>query len=271
MKLDPDLANVNVDHVIQPFPPLRRGVEDLMWAGKQKNIVHGMGEADVSKARAWFREQKDRNGENLSFTGFILKCLGQAVDEHKYMHAIRDKKDQLIIFEEVDVSTIVERDHPDINGKKMPTSCVIRAVNKKTYRQISADIRAAQQEDLVKGHKPSRNKRYLKLPKFIRRLFWKKVMKDPITRKRYAGTVGLTAIGMFTQGNVGWAIPITPATLTITLGGIYEKPWVIDGKIEIRETLCMTVSIDHDLIDGGPATRFIMRFIELIQQAYGLE
>jgi len=44
-------------------------------------------------------------------------------------------------------------------------------------------------------------------------------------------------------------------SLTVTLGGIVEKPGVVDGRIEIREYLCVTVSFDHDIIDGAPAAR----------------
>lgn len=41
---------------------------------------------------------------------------------------------------------------------------------------------------------------------------------------------------MFGKG-AGWGIPITAHTLDITLGGITEKPGVVDGRIEVREDL----------------------------------
>jgi len=59
-------------------------------------------------------------------------------------------------------------------------------------------------------------------------------------------------------------------TLTVTLGGIAEKPGVVDGRIEIREYLCMTISVDHDIIDSAPAARFTQRLKELIESGYGL-
>jgi pyruvate/2-oxoglutarate dehydrogenase complex dihydrolipoamide acyltransferase (E2) component len=60
-------------------------------------------------------------------------------------------------------------------------------------------------------------------------------------------------------------------TLGVTLGGIAEKPVVIDGQIEIRECLSITVSFDHDIIDGAPAARFTERFKDLIELPYGLD
>jgi pyruvate/2-oxoglutarate dehydrogenase complex dihydrolipoamide acyltransferase (E2) component len=60
-------------------------------------------------------------------------------------------------------------------------------------------------------------------------------------------------------------------TLGVTLGGIAEKPVVIDGQIEVRERLSITVTFDHDIIDGAPAARFTERFKDLIELPYGLD
>jgi len=45
----------------------------------------------------------------------------------------------------------------------------------------------------------------------------------------------------------------------------------VDGRIEIREYLCMTLSFDHDIIDGAPVARFTQRRKEIIESGYGLE
>ena len=44
----------------------------------------------------------------------------------------------------------------------------------------------------------------------------------------------------------------------------------VDGHIAIREYLCLTVSLDHDPIDGAPAARFVTRLKELIESGFGL-
>jgi len=79
----------------------------------------------------------------------------------------------------------------------------------------------------------------------------------------------ITAVGMFGKG-AGWGIPITECTLDYTLGGIAEKPGVVDGHIAIRDYLSLTLSFNHDLIDGAPAARFTERLKELIENGYGL-
>ena len=46
---------------------------------------------------------------------------------------------------------------------------------------------------------------------------------------------------------------------------------VVDGNIVPREILNLTVVINHDIVDGGPAARFTRRLIELIENEYGLD
>ena len=81
--------------------------------------------------------------------------------------------------------------------------------------------------------------------------------------------MGLTAVGMFGRGG-GWAIPFDYHTLHIALGGIAEKPGVVDGQISIRDYLCMTLNFNHAVIDGAPAARFAQRLRDLIESGYGL-
>ena len=62
----------------------------------------------------------------------------------------------------------------------------------------------------------------------------------------------------------------------ITLGGISRKPWVVrttnennDTKEEIvpRDIFDITVSFDHDVVDGGRGARFASLLIETIEAA----
>jgi pyruvate/2-oxoglutarate dehydrogenase complex dihydrolipoamide acyltransferase (E2) component len=46
---------------------------------------------------------------------------------------------------------------------------------------------------------------------------------------------------------------------------------VVEGRIEPREILILTVLLDHDVVDGSPAPRFVRRLVELIESGEGLE
>jgi pyruvate/2-oxoglutarate dehydrogenase complex dihydrolipoamide acyltransferase (E2) component len=54
------------------------------------------------------------------------------------------------------------------------------------------------------------------------------------------------------------------------VGGIGQKRESVDAQTVARELLSLTVSFDHNLIDGAPAARFTTRLKELIESAHGL-
>jgi pyruvate/2-oxoglutarate dehydrogenase complex dihydrolipoamide acyltransferase (E2) component len=253
---------------IVPYTKLRRALAITLRSAQRKSRIHGLFEVDVTKAREYLREHKAQTGESLSFTAFIITCLARAVDENKSMHACRKGKKYLVLFDEVDVSTLIER---DLAGQKQPIVYIIRAANKKTFREIHHEIRVAQVEAVEKAWESFRDFRFVPLAvfRFIWPIFWWMLCRYPQVQKKYGGTVCVSAVGMFGKG-AGWGIPITEHTLDLTLGGIAEKPGVVDGQIASREYLCITVSLDHDMIDGAPAARFTGHLKELIESGYGL-
>jgi pyruvate/2-oxoglutarate dehydrogenase complex dihydrolipoamide acyltransferase (E2) component len=251
---------------LEPFPKIRRLMVDGGRLARQKHLVHGLVEIDVTCARQALRTHKAKTGQSLSFTAFIISCLGQAIDMNKHMQAYRTWGDKLIIFDEVDVNTMFE---VEVEGRKIIRPHILRAANKKSFRELHEEIRLFQA-----GHAGSREgkfiDRFVLLPGFIRRWVLGYVLKTPNLLKEMNGTVSLTAVGMFGSGS-GWAIPATNHTLQVSLGGIAEKPAFVGDQIEKREFLDVTISLDHDIIDGAPAARFIQRLKELIESGYGLD
>ena len=80
-----------------------------------------------------------------------------------------------------------------------------------------------------------------------------------------SGTVAVTSIGMFGGGGgIGIGIP-TIHTLTVLVGGISQRPVVVEGSVEVRDIMDLTISVDHNLVDGGPAARFTAELRALIE------
>src|SRR3990172_8282244 len=252
-------------HAVLPYPRNRLLMVDGGRMGLQKHIVHGLVEFDITQARETIRQHKAQTGEALSFSAFFLACLGKAIDLDKQMHAYRNLRNQLIIFDEVDVNMLVE---VEVDGKKTIRPHILRGVNNKGIREIHEEIRAFQNQ-----HKSSQESRFIewfvRLPGFVRRLFLWGLFTNPQLIKEYYGTVLVTSIGMFGTGS-GWGIPVPNHSLQLTLGGIGEKPGVGDHRVEVRKYMSVTVSFDHDVIDGAPAARFMQRLKELIESGYGL-
>lgn len=287
------------DYKLVPFPTMRRVLSAMLSIVQRKHMMHGLVEMDITKPHRYMQEYKARTGESLSFTAFIATCLARAIDEDKYMHAYRKGRNQLVIFDDVDVTIQVERkmdnqknsapsaqyavssqqhEHRTVETRqhnRVDTLFphIVRAANKKTFKEIHQEIRAAQEAKVEKTMKYKAAKWAASLPDFmivfIWWLLWLIIKRYPRLQKKYGGTVGISAVGMFGRGS-GWGIPTATHILDITLGGIGEKPAVVDGRVEIREYLNITISVDHDIIDGAPATRFARRFKELIEGGYGL-
>ena len=239
------------------FAPERRLVLDTLRLGQRKHMMHGLLEVDVTRARGLLREQRERTGERISFTAFVLACLGRAVASHPEVHALRDWFGRSVLFEDVDVTTIVE---VSIEGRQFGLAHVVRAVNRRTTRDIHEEIRAVQAEgarSVMPGLRLA-TKVALLVPGPIRRFVFRILLRFPHLAKRHTGTVLLTAVGMF-GGGPGWGFSAPGIHgLSIVVGGIATRPEA--GGQPAREVLCLTVSADHDVIDGAPVTRFVRDF-----------
>ena len=256
---------------IVPFPKSRRMLAATYPAVRRKSMTHALIEVDVTEARKCLREYKERTGESLSFTAFIIACVARAVDENKLLNACRKGTKQLVLFDTVDVATAIER---EMAGWKQPIIHIIQAANAKSVTDIHRDIRAAQTSEIKqawKGWEAEPLLEILPMPviKILWAIFWWSRGRYPSVQTRFGGTVGLTSVGMFGKGG-GWALALPYHTLDVAVGGIAEKPGVKDGHIAIREYLHLTLSFDHDIIDGAPAARYTARLKELIEQGYGL-
>jgi pyruvate/2-oxoglutarate dehydrogenase complex dihydrolipoamide acyltransferase (E2) component len=170
----------HADYKLVPFPKIRRAYMDVLREGQRKPMIHALLEVDVTKARQSLRDHKANTGEALSFTAFIVTCLAKAVDEHKSMQAYRQGRKQLILFEEVDVNTQIER---EMDGHKVVMPCIIRAANSKTFRAIHQEIGQAQapEQDLARKFKTLQRLAFFlaSLPGFVRGFYWRAVRKHP--------------------------------------------------------------------------------------------
>jgi pyruvate/2-oxoglutarate dehydrogenase complex dihydrolipoamide acyltransferase (E2) component len=252
--------------------PERRAWLNILDLPGPRHCMYGLLEVDVTVARQFIAEHKARTGESLSFTGFLTFCLARAVDEDKAVQAYLKGRKQLVIFDDVDVGLMVER---KIGEKRALMGHVIRRANHKTYLEIHQEIRLVQSELVPPGRgMPPWFRSAMLLPWPLSRLFKALlslvVHRDPTIPVSMAGTVGVTAVGMFGKGHSGWGLYATAHSLELVVGSTCWKPTVVDGRIVPREILCLTVAFDHDVIDGAPAARFARRLVELIESGHGL-
>jgi pyruvate/2-oxoglutarate dehydrogenase complex dihydrolipoamide acyltransferase (E2) component len=237
------------------FPLIQRSVGDIFTLSRSKYYVTGLLEIDVTRAREVIDRHETETGETISFTGWMARCLAQAISEFPETNSYRKGGRRVVTFQDVDVLVVVEK---GVGVKRRPLPYVIRKANEKTVEAIHDEIRRAQtgnfqDEDSAIREEASRDRK-----------------SNPFKIKRIMGTTGISSVGMFTAGG-GW--PIVPGTHTIDLGvgGIARKPGVVGDQIAIREFLDLSIQIDHEMIDGAPAARFAARLSELMESAFELQ
>jgi pyruvate/2-oxoglutarate dehydrogenase complex dihydrolipoamide acyltransferase (E2) component len=105
----------------------------------------------------------------------------------------------------------------------------------------------------------------------VRVLFFRSLKLNPEWVKQVEGTAEVSSFGMFGK-RPGWGIGfLNVHTIGLWVGSIANQPMAHQGKIALRECLHLTVSMDHDIIDGAPAARFANTFAELLESGAVLE
>ncbi len=235
---------------VRLFPSSRRLVTAAVRAGRRIMPMHGLFDVDITTARRLLAE----HDPPLSLTAFVIASLGRAAAAHPQVHAYRDWRGRLVEHRHVDVQTLIE----------VPTSQgpfglvhVVRDADVRSVAEISAELQAVKADPaatttgrLLTAVAPTAGR----IPGLYRAMY------AAMSRSRRVhlatGTVQVTAIGMFAGGG-GFAIaPPTLASLVVVVGGASKRPRVVGDRIEARDVLDLTVTIDHNVVDGAPATRF---------------
>jgi pyruvate/2-oxoglutarate dehydrogenase complex dihydrolipoamide acyltransferase (E2) component len=247
---------------IRPFPREREIVVDAGYLGAGRHIIYALLEVDITRARHLIDLASRQHAQSISFTAFIVASLAQAISADPSVQAYRDWRGRLFIYKDVDVVTMIEAKRDAV---AIPH--IIRRANEKTFLEISDEIRAIQRSPASSEQQGRLYKLGLRAPRFIRMAFFRIVKLRPIWFKQFEGTTVITSVGMFGRGG-GWGIGFMPThTLGITIGGISQKPGIYQGQITPREYLNLTLSFDHDIVDGAPAARFSRSFVDSLEAA----
>ncbi len=83
------------------------------------------------------------------------------------------------------------------------------------------------------------------------------------------GTFTITNLGPY---GIDAFTPIInpPEAAVLGIGRIAPRPFVVDRQLEVRETVILSLSFDHRLLDGAPAASFLQRIATLIERPIAL-
>ena len=178
-------------------------------------------------------EAEAGGGIKVSYTDILVKAVATALKEHPVLNSTFEG-DRLKIFEDVNIGVAVETVADGTSGLLVP---VIRQVQKKSLLEIAKESKG-----------------------LIERARAGKASHDELT----GGTFTITNLGMY---GVETFVPIInpPESAILGVGAIIERPVVIEGKVETRPMMRLTLSFDHRVVNGAPAARFMQRLKEILE------
>lgn len=217
-----------------PLKGIRKVISDRMVRSKHTaphvTCVDELDMTELIAFRGRAKEMAEKKGLKLSFLPFFFKALSVALKEFPFLNAqIDDEKQEIVLRKQYHMGFALDTDA----GLLVP---VIKDIDRKSVFQIAAE------------------------------------MQDLITRG-HAGKLGPDELkgSTFTvsnQGSIGglFFTPVInhPEVAILGIGAGQDRAVVRNGEIVIRKMAYLALSFDHRLIDGGTATRFLGRVIELL-------
>ncbi len=224
--------------------------EIIQLKGMQKTIAERMSrsiktaahcsitvEVDASRM-TWLREKMSaelgsKGREGVSYTDILVKAAASALKQNAVLNSnLEDEK--LKVFEDVNIGVAVE---VKVDGKSGLLVPVVRQADRKSLAEISQEVGS-----------------------LIERAWASKASHEDLT----GGTFTVTNLGMY---GVETFVPIInpPETAILGVGAVVEKPVVVQGKIEARPSVCLTLAFDHRVVNGAPAARFMQRLKQILE------
>jgi len=183
------------------------------------------------EARQAMKPRTEARGVDLTYLPFVLKAVVAGLQEYPVLNTSLDEDSEEVVYKhyyDLGVATATDA------GLMVP---VLRDVDEASLLEVASEVN----ELTAKARDRS------------------------IDRSEMQG-------GTFTVTNFGaiggeYATPIInyPETAILGLGAIEQRPVVVDGEVEARHTLPLSLSIDHRVIDGADAARFTNTVIEYLE------
>lgn len=235
--------------------------------------VIGLVELDVSLAVARIEAMRGA-GQRVSLFAFVVACIAKALSEHRELNAVLGGR-RIYRFEDVDVSMALEVDTPE---GPYPYQLSLRRAHTKGPLALYAEIEAARARHAATAAVGRESRRFETMmgwlawvPRFVRLWLLRLATRRPLVVKRWTGTTFVTSVGKFSRAP-GFVIPFAagPMAASFALGSVVDKPVLRDGALRNHAVLSLTVIVNHDLVDGAPAARFVDRLQQLVEGADGL-
>ena len=225
-----------------PLTAMRKMIADHMIKSHLTSArVTVLEEMDITEFVALrnelIKEHDKTGGIKISYTHLFIKAIAQALRRHMMLNATL-VDNEIQILEDINIGMAVSL--PDGN-LIVP---VIHHADKKNIVEIAQSA-----IDLQKRAKTG------------------KLVVDDVQK----GTFTLTNIGMLPESR--WTTPIInqPQCAILGTGAIRQAPVVRDGQIVIRWVVSMSLTFDHRIVNGLPASLFLQTLSQLLENSSTIE
>ncbi len=213
-----------------PMTPVRKAIAEHMKLSKY-TAPHStlMDEIDATYLvglRGKKKTEAEKKGIKLTYLPFIIKALVRAIKRHPYINSSLDEEsEQIVVKSYYNIGIATQTPY----GLFVP---VVKNADKKDIFQIAKEIDELSQKARE------------------RKVSVEDMKGGSITITNY-GSIGTT-----------YGVPVInyPEAAILGIGKMQERPVVIEGKIQIRTVMPISVSFDHRIIDGGEVAKFISEF-----------
>lgn len=190
-------------------------------------------EADATELVALKERLNEKHDQHITYTPILLKAVVPALKEFPLMNASIDDSTQEIVekhYYNVGFATHTE------DGLMVP---VVEDIDGKSIVEVAAEM-----EDLAEQARE----------------------REIDVADLQDGTFTVTNLALDGEHRTfGTPVINHPEAAIMGIGPIDEQPVAVDGELEVRERVPLSLSFDHRLIDGVTANRFMEHVIEAIE------
>jgi len=208
---------------------IRKSIADNMLSSISSTAqLTFMLEVDVTEAQKQRKSYSTDTGANLGMLHVLIKACSETLKRHPELNTILNNGN-ILYFDEINIGFAVALKE----GLIVP---VIRQVNDKNISEISNEAR-----ELVENSKDG------------------KVLPDSLVGATFTISVLGTVDGFTPILNTG-------QSAILGVGRSVEKPVVKEGEIIVREMMTVSLTVDHQVIDGAVAASFLRRFQQTVER-----
>lgn len=239
-------------HELRPLDHERYLVWDLLRETDPYYLNHHLFDVDFGAIEAdRCRRRQDRRPVP-SFVAYALAAYGRVLDRHRILNSYLRlwPRTRLAVYDRVDVALTIER---EADGRRIVLLSLLTDAGHRSVDEIHAFLQHRRTAPLADLPEYDSYRRMLRIPAWCRWHLFQLVVKPfPGWMQQLVGTTAFTSIGRF---GTTLTTPLSPRTVTMSLGRVEPRPRAHDGAVTIRPSAWVTLTYDHRVVDGAEIAR----------------